>query len=152
MISLKRIVFLTACVLLLHTSYAQGVITIDHKTQRFINDVSTLDRTKYVNAHITIRDADPIFDSFKTEFNVHPDYIGSRSFWNPVSRIKDGNIPSSVPNNFSGVREVDPFYITGGLPQHLFWDATEDYSVTDVTDYSRGLAEYLAKSFKTEWT
>ncbi|MEM9337202.1 MAG: hypothetical protein AAGA66_00620 [Bacteroidota bacterium] len=138
------------CVFVLQASFAQNLITIDHKTQRFINDVSTLDRTKYVNAHITIRNEDPVFDAFKKEYNVHPDYIGSRSFWNPVSKVKNGNIPK-VKSKYSDVRKVDPFYVTSGVPKHLFYDKTVDYSEADVSEYSKDLSVYLAQSLAKDW-
>jgi len=141
----------TAIGLLLMTqAFSQGTITIDHKTQRYINDVSTLDRTKYVHAYVQIRGNDPKFTSLKAEYNFHPDYIGGRSLGNPAAKITDGVIPA-VKKKYTGVREVDPWFVTGGRPGNLFWDKTADYSQIDITDYSKQLANYTAECYKTEW-
>ncbi|MEM6641424.1 MAG: T9SS type A sorting domain-containing protein [Bacteroidota bacterium] len=130
--------------------YGQGRIIIDHKTQRFIGDISTLDRTKYIHAYLTIRGNDPRFTALKEEYNFHPDYIGGRSLSNPASRLNSNTMPP-VGNKYSGVREVDPWYVTGGRPTDIFWDETADYSAIDVNDYMQDLAEYVASSLAKEW-
>lgn len=131
-------------------SSAQGVITIDHTTQRFIGDISTLDRNKYTNAHILIKDKDEEFEAFKVEYNIAPEYIGGRQFWNPFGVVKNGVIPS-VKKKYSGVREVTPGLVATGGSGSLFYDKTVDYSVEDVSEFSKAAAEYVAQSYRDEW-
>ena len=140
----------TLFALAVQTSTAQSTITIDYKTQRFINEVSTLDRTKYIHAYLTIRGNDPKFTALKEEYNFHPDYIGGRGLSNPASNLKSNTMPS-VKNTYSGVRKVDEWYVTGGRPSDLFWDGNVDYSNTNTDTYSQNLANYVAKSLKSEW-
>ncbi|MEM6830737.1 MAG: hypothetical protein AAF551_09475, partial [Bacteroidota bacterium] len=146
-----RVLIGCLCVYLNLSVFAQGSVRIEHKTQRFINNVSQLDRTKYVHAYLTIRNQqDQKFKNLKTEYNFHPDYIGGRTLTNPASRVTNGNIPT-VKNIHSGVRKVDPWYVTGGRPTDLFYDKNVDYSARNINNYSRRLAGYVANSLKKEW-
>ncbi|WP_109830522.1 T9SS type A sorting domain-containing protein [Reichenbachiella versicolor] len=145
-----KTIFATFLLIYTKSSFAQNKILIDHKTQRFIDNVSELDRTKYIHAYLTIRGEDPKFTSLKSEYNFHPNYIGGRSLTNPASKVKSNTMPT-VSNKFSGVRNVDQWYVTGGRPSDLFWDNSVDYTTIDITDYSKDLASYVAKSLKSEW-
>ncbi|WP_109622725.1 hypothetical protein [Sediminitomix flava] len=135
-----------------NTSIAQGTITIDHKTQRFIGSESTFDRGKYLNAHIWFdgkKKDDPDFIKFKKEYNIEYDYKGSRRFWNPVGMVKNGKIPF-VKDRFDGVREVTNDVATG-TAKNLFYDKTVDYSTVDVSDFSKQISAFTAQSFKDSW-
>ena len=55
-------------------------VTVDYATQRYLNDVSALDRGKYFNIH-TSKDSDPDVRKFLADYGVG---IG-RSFWGPFS-------------------------------------------------------------------
>jgi len=132
-------------------AFSQGVVVIDHKTHRFLNDASTLDRTKYTNAHVNFQGVtDPDFNQFKVDYNIQTDYVGGRSFWNPASKVKNGVLPN-VGNKYTGVREVYPWYVAGGKQDNLFFDKTVDYAVTDITQWSKDLANYVAQSLKSDW-
>ncbi len=132
------------------TIKAQGVITIDHKTQRYIGDISTLDRGKYTNAHILFTGPDAAFESFKTEYNIDKSYIGGRQFWNPFGKVNNGVIPN-VKKNYNGVREVNPFLVATGTAGQLMYDDNLDYSIEDVSAFSQQAAEYVAQSYRDEW-
>ena len=54
-------------------------VTVDYATQRYLNDVSALDRGKYFNIH-TSKDSDPDVRKFLADYGVG---IG-RSFWGTV--------------------------------------------------------------------
>ncbi|MEM6830044.1 MAG: carbohydrate-binding protein [Bacteroidota bacterium] len=132
---------------------AQGAIVIDHKTQRFIGDVSELDRNKFMNAHIWFAGSqnDPEFVDFKNRYNIDPEYKGSRRFWSPLSRLgNDGKIPSSVKKKYDGVRVATNDVATGRASKLMF-DKGVDYSVVDISGRSMDVAEYIAKSFRDQW-
>jgi len=54
-------------------------VSIDHTTQRYLGDVSELDRTKYFTVHSSNNDAD--LTKFYRDYNV----TQGRSFWGPYS-------------------------------------------------------------------
>ncbi|MEM6642691.1 MAG: T9SS type A sorting domain-containing protein [Bacteroidota bacterium] len=130
--------------------FAQGSILIDHKTKRFLGEVSALDRDKFTNVHNVYNDVDPEFEAFKETYNISPDYSGSRQFWNPMNKVNDGVIPS-VPDNYDGVREVLKGRVGTGRESRLFFDETLDYSQEDVSQFSLDLADYIARSYRDEW-
>lgn len=131
--------------------YAQGEITVDYKTQRFVENESTFDRSKYIQAHFWFGDdSDQDFVDFKTQYNLDTDYVGSRRFWSPLGTVKNGIIPT-VKDNYDGVRSVVPSIATG-KPKSLFHDETVDYSVTDISTFSKDVADFTAQSFKDEWS
>ncbi|MFY0607651.1 MAG: T9SS type A sorting domain-containing protein [Cyclobacteriaceae bacterium] len=130
---------------------AQGVITIDHKTKRYLGEVSTLDRSKYVNGHFLFNATDAEFEAFKTQYNIEQDFIGGRQFWNPFGKVKNGVIPN-INKKYSGVREVSPSLVATGTASHLMYDDNLDYSVEDVTAFSLAAAEYVAHSYRDDWT
>lgn len=136
------------------TIYAQGVITIDHKTQRFINNVSQLDRGKYINFHgyFGNNSSDSDLVSFRNTYNLPAGYSGSRRFWSPLNKVDDdlaGTIPS-VSNIYNGTRQVDGTVSTGKL-NSLMNNPNLDYSVVDISARSQNVASYIAQSFKDEW-
>jgi hypothetical protein len=129
---------------------AQGTITIDHKTKRYIGDVSTLNRSKYTNGHFLNRNTDADFNTFKTTYNIPSSYIGSRSFWNPFHLVKDGVIPNITKNKF-GVRSVDQGFVATGTENNLFYDKTKDYSTEDISAFSAQAADYVARNYRDNW-
>ncbi|MEM6831137.1 MAG: hypothetical protein AAF551_11535, partial [Bacteroidota bacterium] len=118
--------------------------------QRFIGDISTLDRGKYMTAHFLITGSDAEFTAFKSTYNIADSYLGSRQFWNPFGRVKDGVIPN-VGSKFTGVRDVTPWLVATGTAGALFHDDNADYSVEDVSQFSKDAAEYVAESYKNDW-
>ena len=129
---------------------AQGTVTIDHKTQRYIGEVSTLDRGKYITAHVLFNEPDAQFETFKSSYNIANDYQGSRQFWNPFGKVKNGVIPN-VMKTYDGIRDVNPYLVATGGASSLFWDDTKDYSVEDVSELSIKAADYVTRSYRDEW-
>ncbi|WNJ20432.1 T9SS type A sorting domain-containing protein [Pontibacter sp. G13] len=158
---MKRIPLLLPCALfgfwlsfLAPAVQAQDVISIDHKTQRFIGDVSQLDRSKYFTFHgfFGANSTDPDLVNFRNTYNLPSNYSGSRRFWGPLHKVDDdpaGTIPNVI-NKYDGVRSVDGAIATGTLGS-LMNDPNEDYSVLDLSTRSQHVATYIAQSFKDEW-
>ncbi|PWJ34981.1 T9SS type A sorting domain-containing protein [Sediminitomix flava] len=138
--------------LLFYTSFsnAQGTITVDHKTQRFIGNVSTLDRDKYLQAHFWFPNEDADFTQFKTDYLLNSEYLGSRRFWSPLGKVKNGVIPS-VKEVYDGVRIPIP-HVDTGHPNSLFHDSNVDYAEADISVYSKNVANYIAQNYKDEWS
>ncbi|QVY66612.1 T9SS type A sorting domain-containing protein [Polaribacter sp. Q13] len=130
--------------------YSQSEITIDHKTQRFINGVSEFNRNKFITGHFLYNSNDTDFESFKNEYNIDSDYKGSRQFWNPFGKVKNGVIPN-VQNKYSGIRNVEPLLVATGTAGQLFYDDSKDYSIEDVSVFSKNVANYVANSYKKDW-
>jgi len=147
----RKLLFLSFIILLFpfcQSLFAQGTITIDHKIQRFVDNVSTYDRTKYFTLH-TFLENRPDFDSFKSTYNFNPNYRGSRQFYNPLQRVRNGVIPTAR-NRYSGVRNTTKF-VSSGHPQNLLQDNTLDYSVENISRFSLQAAQYVAQAYKKDW-
>lgn len=133
---------------------AQGTITIDHKTQRFLDGVSDFDRSKHLNIHTNFSNtSDPDLVSFRNTYNIASTYVGSRRFWSPLNFVDDdaaGTIPG-VSNTYNGTRAVNGRVATG-VAKSLMHNASTDYSVTDISTRSLNVADYIARSFKDEWS
>lgn len=138
--------FLMLCTL----TTAQGVIVIDHKTQRYIGETTSLDRSKFVNGHILFNNSDAEFEAFKEEYNLPVNFIGGRQFWNPFGKVKDGVIPN-INKKYNGMREVSPYLVATGTASQLMYDDNVDYSIEDVSDLSKQAADYVAKSYRDDW-
>ena len=128
--------------------YAQGVITIDHKTQRFVGSESAFNRSKYLTFHSWFKDRDADFEKFKKEYSIDPNYNGSRLFNNPGGRHKNGIYPE-VSKNFKDIREVSDFVSTAS-PKFFFYDKNVDYSEKDMSQFSKKAAQYAADYFRYE--
>ncbi len=128
----------------------EATITINPQTQLFLGDVSQLDREKFVNTHSLFPEADPEFEAFKRDYNLNPDYIGSRRFSYPVGKIKNGKIPTKIEQKYSGVRDVSK-YIATGTEGAIFHSKSADYSKENISPYIKDMATYIAGSFKSEW-
>ncbi len=110
------------CILLFHAKYyAQNVnIRIDSNCQRFLGDVSDLDRTKYFSMHSSGTDAE--HTTFKSEYNV----TGGRGFWGPLSFAKNntGSV-GTYPANRNGddnLRAVREGFVSTEHPRNAFID------------------------------
>lgn len=139
-----------ACMLWLSLAHAQGIISIDHKTQRYLGDVSSFDRGKYLNGHFVFNNFDADFDAFKSTYNIAPSYKGSRQFWNPMNKVNNGQIPN-IQNKYDGVRVVNKRLVGTGRASRLMYDGTVDYSTVDVSAFSKQFAAYVAQSYRDEW-
>jgi len=132
----RKLLFLSLTILLFpfcQSLSAQGTITIDHKIQRFVDNVSELDKTKYTNVHTFIQN-NTEFNSFKSAYNINSNYVGSRQFYNPFVTVRNGVIPT-VRNRYTGVRDVTRIVATGKDDQ-LFYNNRLDYSSEDISAYS----------------
>lgn len=88
----------------------RNVITVDYSTQRYLGNVSSLDRSKYFNIH-SVDDGDPDVSSFLKNYDVG---LG-RSFWGPYSyaysKTKEvGKYPQMKP--YSGNISVKRYIAT----------------------------------------
>ncbi|WNJ20431.1 polysaccharide lyase family protein [Pontibacter sp. G13] len=133
---------------------AQDVITIDYKTQRFIGDVSQLDRGKYFTFHgfFGANSTDPDLIHFRSTYNLSTDYSGSRRFWSPMHKVDNdlsGKLPK-IKDQYDGVRAVDGTIATGKL-NSLMHDPDLDYAEVDISKRSKQVATYVAQNFKDEW-
>lgn len=149
---MKRIsIFWVLAVILLSiqsAAFSQGVITIDHKTQRFVGSESAFNRSKYLTFHSWFKDRDADFEKFKKEYSIDPNYNGSRLFNNPGGRHKNGIYPE-VSKNFKDIREVSDFVSTAS-PKFFFYDKNVDYSEKDMSQFSKKAAQYAADYFRYE--
>ncbi len=102
---------------------AQNVnVSLDFNTQRFIGDVSELDRSKFFNIHSTENDTET--NAFYNDYNVG---LG-RSFWGPFSyaQSQTGSV-GSYPGPRSGdnaTRAVKRYIITEH-PYNVFYDGVD---------------------------
>nr|ART27996.1 agarase GM001950 [Flammeovirga pacifica] len=101
---------------------AQTKVTINHKVQRFIGDVSTLDRSKFFNLHAKSHDKD--VTAFYEEYNIGE----GRGFWGPMSesKRKGFTVGSTYPNSTiidksTDVKEVNR-YVGTEHPRTVFVD------------------------------
>ncbi|WP_066314095.1 RICIN domain-containing protein [Aquimarina aggregata] len=104
MIQLRTLVILLLLVMLRTPLFSQTV-TIDYKTQKFLGNISQLDRTKYFTLHDNSNDTDS--KKFYADFNVSP----GRGFWGPFSHANSktgsvGNYPNFINSNNTSVRNV----------------------------------------------
>lgn len=129
---------------------AQGTISIDPKTQRFLGDVSSFDRGKYLNGHFVFNNPDADFNAFKSTYLIDSDYIGSRQFWNPMNKVNNGQIPN-IQNKYDDVRVVNKRLVGTGRASRLMYDETVDYATVDVSAFSQQFAAYIAQSYRDEW-
>ena len=127
---------------------AQGVITIDQHTQRYIGETSAFDRGKYLNAHIYFPKENADFEKFKKEYNLSPDYIGARTFSTPTGKHKMGKFPP-VQKTYSGQRQVTNLVVTGH-PKSIFYDEAVDYSQEDINPFVQKASVYAVDYFKYE--
>lgn len=109
---------------------AQANIEIDYSIQRYIGDVSELDRSKYFNLHSNSNSEE--HKKFYGEFNVAP----SRGFWGAFSFNKMqkknpvGVYPTPKNNKNTDVRKVKRFVGTEH-PKNVFKDGIDPEIVGD---------------------
>jgi len=138
--NLKRHFFFWGAILIGTSIFSQAVVTIDHKTQKYIGDISEFQRYKYLNIHGYIDDTDPELRAFRNEFNLGSNYRGARILDSPAKN-KNGVFPA-VKKNFSGVRDVHP-RVSSTDPYHFFYDETVDYATVDMTGYIDAFTTYI---------
>ncbi|UZO79460.1 T9SS type A sorting domain-containing protein [Aquimarina sp. ERC-38] len=127
--------------------YSQGTITINPRTQRFVNNESTFNRDKYFNIHqlTDLKDAD--FIQFKNRFDMKPSYRGARILDSPLkNHNKTGNFPQ-VRRNFSGVRQVENRFASTN-PKEFFYKKNADYSKENMTQYIDKLTNYMRDYYR----
>ena len=126
-------------------TFSQGSITIDPTVKRFVGNESDFIREKYLTFHSWFKKEDTDFEQFKVLYNISSNYNGSRLFNNPGGRHKNGKFPK-IKNQYTGVRAVSDVVSTGS-PKLLFHDKTVDYSVTDISEFSKKSAAFTAEFF-----
>lgn len=133
----SKLMYLTCCVALSTVLCptvvnASGEVVVDQKTRRFVSGESRLNRDKYFTFHTLFRKNDSDFKKFKKEYNLNPDYMGSRIFNSPMAKHDYGDF-YPVKRKHKGVREVSNFVSTGH-PHHIFWDKERDYAEEPLTE------------------
>lgn len=123
-------------------------VTIQPTTQRYLGDESEFARKKFVAFHAMFNNQDAEFERFKSDYNVDSDYTGSRSFYYPIAKAKNGVIPK-VANKYKGKREVVD-YVATTSPGALFKKGV-DYTQTDFMPYIKKVSAYVAESYAKEW-
>lgn len=142
--NLTQLLFILSC-----SVFSQGTITVNPNTQRYVGNTSKFERHKYFNIHGKFKKDDDDLDSFISRYHLSNDYKGSRSFSNPIKKVKYGEIPK-VKNKHKGVRDVK-YWVDSGKPQQFFYQKDEvDYSALDLSEYSKNLSEFVAKSYKKQ--
>lgn len=120
MIMLKSKLLLSSMCLLtmFGTSIFSQTITIDHKTQRFLGNVSDLDRSKYFTLHGGFGDSD--IKTFYKDYNVSP----GRLFWGPGSVAKQRTGQVGVYPALKGgdgqIRPVNTGVVATDHPRNAF--------------------------------
>jgi len=115
-------------------TFAQTV-TIDYKTQRFLGNVSELDRSKYFNVHAN-RLSDPDLVRFLEDFNVTP----GRQFWAPFSYAKSkadnkvGVYPEARQTK-AGTRRVSRFVATDHPSNVIRWSIDKEKAADWAAEY-----------------
>ncbi len=93
-------------------------VSVDLQKQRFLDNVSNLDRTKYFNNHDAKEDPD--FPTFYKDNNVG----FGRQFWGPFAFFGKGNFTTTLPTSDGIVRPVSRIVATFN-PTNI-WSATYD--------------------------
>jgi len=140
------------------TASANTCVSIDLATQRYVGDVSELDRGKYFNLHGVNNDGQ--INAFMEEYDVQ----GGRQFWGPLRYAKNstgavGVYPRTRPSSDESVRPVQQLVQT-----HAPWDAVQfdmdlqaaaDWVVTYYTTIANNVPEYfepMNEPFVHAWT
>lgn len=130
----KTLLNTIALITLTFGANAQDKVTFAPQIQRYIGDVTEIDRTKYFNLHSTKSDTD--LDQFYNDYNV----MKSRGFWGAFS--DDGNLPAGTfppaeAHKNPGVeREIIKNYIQTEHPKTSFV-----YNI-DAVEAGRWAAQY----------
>ncbi len=135
---MKKTNLLTYLMVLLFTPLFAQIVTIDHKTQRFLgNSTSELDRTRYFTYHSLESDAD--FTKFMNDYNVHE----GRRFWGPTGFAKHatGSV-GTYPGYQAGttntqVRNVARHVATDHPRNVVRWNADKTAAANWVVEYYR---------------
>ncbi|MGY6649817.1 T9SS type A sorting domain-containing protein [Wenyingzhuangia sp. IMCC45574] len=119
-------------------TYSQTKITVDPSCQRFLGEVSALDRTKYFSVH------DNGFDAEQTQFRNDYGVTGGRQFWGAFARAKQltgkvGVYPGGKWGN-DNVRAVRKGVVGTHHPKDAFVDGMDvvkaaDWAVEYYKDY-----------------
>ncbi|WP_010133961.1 T9SS type A sorting domain-containing protein [Ochrovirga pacifica] len=104
-------------------AFSQTNITVDPSCQRFLGEVSALDRTKYFSVH------DSGFDAEQTQFRNDYDVTGGRQFWGAFARAKQltgkvGEYPA-YKNGNDQIRSVKKGIVGTHHPKDAFVDGMD---------------------------
>ncbi|MDG1805495.1 T9SS type A sorting domain-containing protein [Flavicella sp.] len=125
-----RIFVILFVTILFHDGQAQeSNVYIDQKCQRFIGEISELDRTKFFSVHDTGSDTEQ--SKFRLDYNV----TGGRGFWGAYSYAKSktgevGVYPDPRPEN-STIKAVLSNYVATEHPRSAFKDGLNIFSAAD---------------------
>ena len=114
---------------------APVTVSIDLETQRFLGDVSSLDRDKYFTFH-SGAGSDSQISAFRSEYDVE----FGRQFWGPLpyARNQTGQVgvyPNVTPSTDQSVRPVSQMVQTGHPRDALRYDTDVQAAADWVTTY-----------------
>jgi len=121
-------------------------VSIDLDTQRFIGDVSSLDRSKFFKIHSGASDSD--INTFRSDYDVS----FGRQFWGalPYAKSQTGQVgvyPNITPSTDQTVRPSTDIVHTGHPRDALRWDtdvqAAADWVTTYYTTVVNTVPEFL---------
>ena len=142
--SRKLVSYLKGCllgILFIPTVHGQTTVKVNTSVQRFIGNVSEIERNKYFNLHSNSRDQD--LNNFYNDYNAFP----SRGFWGPFSYSKgQGNDVGTYPTPRDGndnERNVTRFVGTEH-PRSVFEDGL------DAEKAAEWVAEYYSNFVNDE--
>lgn len=101
----------------------ETIVQIDLNCERFLGDISQLDRTKYFSIHDSGTDTEQA--ALRNDYNV----TGGRQFWGPFARAKQltgqvGVYPADKAGN-NNLREVQKGFVSTHHPRDAFVDGID---------------------------
>ena len=118
-----------------------NVVLVEPSVQKFIGDVSELDRTKYFNIHAP--GSSPLLESFYKDYNVEQ---SGRGFYGPGIDAKKlmgevGVYPKSKNKNDENLKPVNR-YVATEHPRNLYKEGIDTEAVSDwAVEYFKNVKE-----------
>ncbi len=123
-------------------------VSVDLETQRYVGDVSALDRDKYFNIHDGGADQDVA--TFQSDYDVG---LG-RQFWGPLPYAKNqtgqvGVYPNTTPSTDQSVRPVEEGIVHTGHPRDALRYDTDLQAAADwVTTYYTTIVDEVPEFYE----
>jgi hypothetical protein len=124
-----------------------ATVTVDLETQRFVGDVSTLDREKFFTFHATARDQQ--IADFMSQYDVQ----AGRQFWGPFPYAKNqtgvvGQYPDLTPSTDQSVRPTYPGVQTSHPRDAIRYDMDLQAAADWVTTYYTTVVDEVPEFFE----
>ena len=127
----------------------QITATIDLDTQRYVGDVSDLDREKYFTFHSSGGGSDQQIQDFMEQYDVHT----GRQFWGPLpyARNQTGEVgvyPDITPSTDQSVRPVTQMVQTSHPRDAIRWNTDVQAAADWVTTYYTTVVDSVPEFFE----